>query len=108
MATGERKDPYRSFNFRVEADGITVGAFSEVTGIASDGDAIDYREGTDIPLTVRKLPGLRKYSNITLKRGYTHNDELWKWYGNIMSGLADRRNGAVVLVNEVGADVMRW
>jgi phage tail-like protein len=108
MATGTRVDPYRSFNFRVEIDGLTVGAFSECSGLSSDGDAIDYREGTDIPLTVRKLPGLRKYANISLKRGYTPNTELWAWYRNIVNGVADRRNGSVILMDEERRDVLRW
>jgi phage tail-like protein len=108
MATGERIDPYRTFNFRVEIDGLTVGAFSECSGLSSDGDSVDYREGTDVPLTVRKLMGLRKYSNVTLKRGYTQNNELWTWYLNIVNGVADRRNGAVILMDEQRNDVMRW
>lgn len=108
MPTGERNDPYRTFNFRVEIDGLEVAAFSECSGLGSDGDVVEYREGTDLPLTPRKLMGLRKYSNITLKRGYTTNADLWTWYGNITNGIADRRNGAVVLMDEARNDVMRW
>ena len=108
MATGERTDPYRSFNFRIEIDNLSVGAFSECSGLSSDGDSVDYREGTDLPLTVRKLIGLRKYSNITLKRGYTQNKELWQWYTNIVNGLQDRRNGTIILMDEERNDVMRW
>ena len=108
MATGTRTDPYRSFNFRVEIDGTTVAAFSEASGLTADGDAVDYREGTDVRNTVRKLIGLRKYSNITLKKGYTDNEELWNWYTNILNGLADRRSGAIILMNEAHEDVMRW
>jgi phage tail-like protein len=108
MATGKRNDPYRSFNFRVEVDGLSMGSFSECSGLSSEGDAVEYREGTDIPLTVRKLVGLRKYMNITLKRGYTQNTELWDWYGNIVNGIPDRRNGSVILVDEERRDVMRW
>lgn len=112
MANGEtvdqRIDPYRSFNFRIDIDNTPVAAFSEVSGLSTDGDAVDYREGTDIPLTVRKLMGLRKYASITLKRGYTQNAELWKWYRNIVNGIADRRSGAVILMDEERKDVMRW
>jgi phage tail-like protein len=108
MATSERVDPFRAFNFRVEFDGLTVGSFSECSGLTSEGDAVDYREGTDIPLTVRKLVGLRKYTNIMLKRGYTTNGELWTWYKNIANGIPDRRNGSIVLINEEHAEVMRW
>jgi phage tail-like protein len=108
MATGTRNDPYRAFNFRIEIDNLTVGAFSECSGLSSDGDAVDYREGTDIPLNVRKLVGLRKYANIMLKRGYTQNTELWDWYTNIVNGIPDRRNGTIILMDEARNDVMRW
>jgi phage tail-like protein len=108
MATGKRTDPYRAFNFRLEIDGLTSGSFSECSGLSSDGDAADYREGTDIPLTLRKLLGLRKYANITLKRGYTQNTELWDWYTNIMNGVPDRRNASIILMDEQRKDVMRW
>jgi phage tail-like protein len=108
MATATRVDPYRTFNFRVDVEGLSVGAFSEVSGLSSDGDMVEYREGTDVPLTVRKLTGLRKYSNITLKRGYTQNQELWNWYRNIVNGLPDRRNGTIVLMDEERNEVMRW
>ena len=106
MPTGERVDPFRSFNFRVE--GLEVASFSEVSGLSSDGDAVDYREGTDPKLSVRRLPGLRKYNNVTLKRGVTQSLALWSWYQNIINGVRDRRNCTVVLQNEEHADVVRW
>lgn len=108
MGAGVRVDPFRAFNFRIEIDGLTVGSFSECSGLTSEGDAVDYREGTDIPLTVRKLMGLRKYTNVVLKRGYTTNGELWGWYKNITNGVADRRNGSIILMDEERNDVMRW
>ncbi len=108
MAVNERTDPFRAFNFRIEIDNLTVGSFSECSGLTSEGDSVDYREGTDIPLSARKLIGLRKYSNITLKRGYTQNNELWTWYKNIAKGIPDRRNGTIVLMDEERKDVMRW
>lgn len=108
MATSVRTDPFRAFNFRVEFDGLTVGSFSECSGLTAEGDSVDYREGTDIPLTVRKLPALRKYSNVVLKRGYTTNGELWAWYRNIANGVSDRRNGSIILMDEERNEVMRW
>ena len=108
MATGDRKDPYRGFNFRVEIDGISVGSFSDVSGLSSDGDIVEYRNGDDVPLHVRKLAGLRKFSNLTLKRGYTDNRELWDWRNNVLNGVPDRRNGAIVLMDEQRKDVLRW
>lgn len=108
MPTGERNDPYRSYNFRVEFDGLELGNFSEVTGLSAEGEAVDYRGGADVLQSVRKLPGLRSYTNITLKRGVTQNDELFTWYRNIANGEPDRRNGSIVLLNESREDVVRW
>jgi phage tail-like protein len=105
--TGQRKDPYRGFNFRVKIDNITVGAFSDVSGLSSDGDIVPFRDA-DRQLHVRKLTGLRKFSNITLKRGYTGSRELWNWYNNVVNGIPDRRNGAIVLMDEEGKDMLRW
>src|SRR5690349_21378899 len=108
MPTGERRDPFRAFNFQLEIDNIARGAFSECSGLTAEGDAVDYREGTDIPLNVRKLVGLRKYTNITLKRGYTQDRSLWLWFTNIANGLPDRRDVTIVLLNEQRQPVLRW
>jgi phage tail-like protein len=109
MATDKRNDPFRAYNFSVQIDGIARGAFSEVSGLTAEGDAVDYREGSDLQQNVRKLVGLRKYTNLTFKRGYTQGDgSLWAWYTNIMNGTADRRNVTVVLMNEARQEVMRW
>ena len=106
--TSDRDDPYRGYNFRIEIDGTTLAAFSEVTGMIVDGDAVDYREGNEKVNNVRKLVGLRKYGNITLKRGYTKDLQLWTWYAGIAAGDDLRRNGAVVLQDEQHNDVMRF
>jgi phage tail-like protein len=108
MATGERRDPYRSFNFQLVIDNVPLGAFSECSGLTAEGDAVDYREGTDLIPNVRKLVGLRKYSNITLKRGYTQDTSLWTWFNNIVNGLPDRRDVTIVLLNEQRQPVLRW
>lgn len=108
MATDKRIDPFRGFNFRVEIDGLPVAAFSEVSGLTTDGDAVDYREGTDPHNLVRKLTGLRKVTNLVFKRGYAQDNTLWAWYQRIANGVDDRRNGSVVLMNEGHRDVMRW
>jgi phage tail-like protein len=108
MATAERKDPYRSFNFQLEIDGISRGAFSECSGLTAEVDAVDYREGTDFQLNVRKLPTLVKLTNITLKRGITDDRSLWDWYANITNGIPDRRNVTIILMNEQRQPVLRW
>ena len=106
--TGVREDPYRGYNFLIEIEGVPVAGFSEVGGLSGDGDVVEYREGTDIPLSVRKLPGLRKYANITLKRGYTTNRVLWQWRLRVINGTVDRRHGAIVLLDEQRKRVAEW
>ena len=107
MATGDRKDPYRTFNFRVEIDGITRAGFRECSGLDTSQDPVDYREGTD-PLHVRKLPGLVKYSAISLKWGITDDVELWEWRKKAMDGSVERKNGSVILMNDAGEEKVRW
>jgi phage tail-like protein len=108
MANDQRIDPFRAYNFVLEIDNIATGAFSEVGGLTAEGDSVDYREGSDVQSNVRKLIGMRKYSNLTLKRGYTPDKSLWQWYTNIVNGVADRRNVTITLLNERREPVLRW
>lgn len=103
-----RTDPFRGFNFKVDFEGLSASNFSECSGLSAEGDSVDYREGTDPVLTVRKLAGLRKYTNITLKRGYTPDRSLWDWYKDIVNGRTVRRNGTITLIDEEGTEVMHW
>ncbi len=107
MATGTRADPYRGYNFLVEIDNITQAGFQEVAGLEATTDSVDYREGGD-PNHVRKLPCLNKFASITLKRGITDSDELWRWYQGVMDGKAERRNGSIVLLDDRGSEKLRW
>jgi phage tail-like protein len=105
--TTTRVDPWRSFNFRVEIDGTTVAAFSEITGLTAEGDAVDYRTGADPNNSVRKLIGLRKYSALTLKNGMTTDLTLVNMYTLTANGDPKaRRSGTVVLQDETHKDVM--
>jgi len=106
--TGKRDDPYQQFNFLVEIDGISRAGFMECTGTTTDTDPIDYREGSDIAMSVRKLSGLRKYTNIVLKRGYTQDKSLWEWRKKTINGLVERRSADIILLNESRDEVLRW
>jgi phage tail-like protein len=104
----ERKDPFRSFNFELTIDNVASGAFSECSGLTADGDAVDYRDGTWPSLNVKKLIGLRKFTNVSLKRGYTQDRQLWDWHVRIANGIPDRRNVTIILHDEAHTPVMRW
>ena len=107
MPVGDRKDPYLSYNFLVEIDGIVRAGFRECSGLDSTQDPVEYREGTD-SFTSRKLPGAVKYSNISLKWGTTDDAELWEWRKKAADGKVERRNGSIVLMDSAGEEKIRW
>ena len=108
MATGERKDPFRGFNFKLEIDGISRNGFRECSGLDASTDVAEYREGTEKGNTARKLPGLNKYSNITLKWGITDDASLFDWRKKVIDGKVERKNGSIVLMDEAGDEKVRW
>jgi phage tail-like protein len=107
MATGTRVDPYRNFRFKVEIDGLLVGGFRECSGFGSNTEPIEYREGGD-NTTPRKLPGLTKHNNITLKWGLTDSHILYDWYRNIVDGRIERKGGSIILFDLEGNEKVRW
>ena len=102
-----RVDPYRNFSFLVEIDGITQAGFSDCSGFGASTDPIEYREGGETK-TVRKLPGLTKYTNITLKWGLTDSRELYNWYRDVVNGKIERKHGSIVLLDLEGNEKVRW
>lgn len=107
-----RNDPLRNFRYRLEIDSVTQAGFSEVAIAETTVEAIDYREGTDPP-HVRKLSGLTKYGNITLKSGVTVGAnalDLFKWHADVSAGqVKDKRKRVVIVVqDEEGADRARF
>jgi phage tail-like protein len=108
-----RDDPYAGYNFEVivtgiSDDGKTVkGSFAEVSGLEVAQDPIEYRNGSE-DITVRKMPGLKKFTNITLKRGITGDLAFWNWIVLGMNGTALRTEGSILLLNENKQEVMRW
>ena len=108
MPDGKRNDPYGQFNFLVEIDGVVKGGFSEVSGLTTDTNIIEYREGVEPHETPRKLPGLMKYNNIVLKRGWTKDQSLWTWRKKVIDGKTQRTHGSIVLLDESRTPALRW
>jgi phage tail-like protein len=101
-------DPFAAFNFQLEIDGITRAGFSECTGLNAEANVIEYREGNE-SLTTRKLHGLIKYGNVTLKWGVTQDPELFNWFKTVVDGDIDRKQTmSVVLLDEQRAEAVRW
>jgi phage tail-like protein len=100
-----RDNPYSNFNFVVFLGADEVGAFSEVSGLDSENSPIEYREGADATNAMRKLPGIEKYSNVSLKRGITGSLALWNWRKEVRdstSTVPPRKEVTILLLNEKG------
>ena len=101
-------DPYAAFNFQLEIDGITRAGFAECTGLNAEANVIEYREGNE-SLTTRKLHGLIKYGNVTLKWGVSQDPELFNWFKTVMDGDMDRKQTmSIVLLDEQRNESVRW
>lgn len=103
-----RVDPYANFNFLVEIDGIASASFQEVSGLIIEADVIEYREGGDKTPSVRKFPGLIRYTSIVLKRGFTQDKSLWNWFKTVLDGNVQRASGSIILLDSARNSVVRW
>jgi phage tail-like protein len=108
MPNAARDDPHPAFNFLVQIDGVVVAGFEECSGLSSQTDVIEYREGGDRTRSARKIPGLTRWSPIVLRRGVSTHRELWQWRRAIVDGQLDRRAGAIVLLGHDRSEVARW
>ena len=108
MPPATRIDPYLSANFLVEIDGVTSASFSEVSGLDATTDVIDYRDGNAKGDSVQKLPGLHKFTNVTLKRGLTSDLSLWNWMQTVLNGNVQRTSVSIILLDRADNPVLRW
>lgn len=100
--------PLPVFHFSVEWGGTRIG-FSEVSGLTQEAQAIEYRDGVSPEYSTIKMPGLRKYSNVTLKRGIVAADnEFFAWLNTIKMNKVERRDIVISLLNEEHIPVMIW
>ena len=102
-----RNDPYKNFKFLVEIERIVKGGYSECSGFGSSVEVVEYREGGDAS-TVRKLPGKVSFADVTLKWGVTDSRELYDWHLAAVNGAVDRRNGSIILQDDLGEEKARW
>lgn len=113
MAT-ERTNPYGTFNFLVDlgtGDTASVKAgFQEVSGLNTEVTSADYRNGNEAVNHVRKINGLYKVGDITLKRGLMGALDLYQWIVAVRTGdLSAQRSVTIQLRDESGANtVMTW
>jgi len=100
--------PLPVFHFTVQWGGTRIG-FSEVSGLTQENQAIEYRDGSFPEYSSIKMPGLRKFSNVTLKRGIVKADnDFFKWLSTVKLNKVERRDVVVSLLDENHTPVMTW
>jgi phage tail-like protein len=104
-------DAIAGYTFKIEIDGQSIAQFKEVAGLSLEVQVIEHREknlqGRDV---IKKLPGQKKWGDITLKRGKTDNKVLWEWHKKVQDGKIEeaRQNGSIVLFDYANGEVARW
>jgi phage tail-like protein len=84
-----RERPYVQFNFLVDLGSGTGGAeagFQECSNIGMEVTVAEYRNGNDKENSVRKITGLNKATDVTLKRGVIGSLNLYRWLDQIRNG----------------------
>jgi len=116
-----RFDPLPAFNFYIALldlssvgsallSGFTsfaLGGFSECSGLDASLEIEEYKEG-GVNDRVHRFPKRSVFSNITLKRGVGFGEDLWLWYEEFLKGEGSRRNGVIVLANELRVPIKIW
>jgi phage tail-like protein len=110
----DRTLPYSAFNFLVDWGGPNdvdspLGGFSEVSGLGTELTVAEYRNGNDPVNRVRKIPGIHKASDVTLKRGIINSKDFWDWIKEArIDGPAAKRRVKISLLDENRNFVQRW
>jgi phage tail-like protein len=109
VAIGE--DALGNYAWQIEIDQVVIAQFKEVSGLSTEVQVIEHKENKPggIPV-IKKLPGARKWGDITLKRGKTDDAGWWKWIKEVQEGKIDgaRRNASVVLYDYERGEKARW
>ena len=105
-----RTSPYGAFNFIVNFDGgEAFGGFSDVSGIGNEMTVAEYRNGNDKENHVRKIAGIHKVTDVTLKRGIINSTSLWEWIKETRTnGPAAQKNIQITLLDEAQDPVQSW
>lgn len=100
--------PLVKFSFQVDWGGTNIG-FQEVSGLDVETEVIEYRQGASPDFTKIKMPGMIKYSNITLKRGsFKGDNDYYDWFNSIQLNTVERRTVTISLLDDTGAPVITW
>ena len=103
----ENNYPLAKFHIQVEWGDDNL-AFSECSGLHMETEPIEYRDGISMDLSKIKMPGMQKYSNLTLKRGtFKGQNTFYEWWNTTKSAV-ERRDVIITLLNEEHSPVFKW
>lgn len=105
-----RTTPYGAFNYIVNFDGgEAFGGFSDVSGIGTEVTVAEYRNGNEKENHVRKVAGIHKVSDVTLKRGILNSKSLFDWIqATRTQGPAAQKSVSITLLDEAQKPVQSW
>lgn len=100
--------PIPKFRFEVKWDSAVM-SFQEVSGLDVEAQPIEYRHGDSPSFSVIKMPGIKKYGNITMKKGvFAKDNKFWDWFNQIKMNTIKRIPITISLLDEGGAPTMVW
>jgi phage tail-like protein len=100
--------PIPKFHFQVKWDS-NVMSFQEVSGLDVEAQPIEYRAGDNPVFSVTKMPGIKKYGNVTMKKGvFKADNKFWDWFNQIKMNTIKRVPVTISLLDEAGAPTMVW
>lgn len=108
-----RNNPYSAFNFMVRlgntgGEDQIVGGFSDVTGLESEVVYYEYRNGNDNENHARKIAGISRTGDVTLKRGVIGDLRLFDWLKETREGVFDPRTVTITLLDEGRTPIASW
>ena len=110
LGSEQPNDALTAARFSITIDGYEIASFSELQGITTEVEPVDFLESTDKEVVFKKLPGKRKPPTIVLKRGKNTSMELWAWHEAVLQGniVAARKSCSLIMYNYDGAPVARY
>lgn len=101
--------PLPSFSFQVTWGSVAKLAFQEVSGLDTETQVIEYRHSNSPAYSTIKMPGIKKFGNITMKKGvFVQDNGFWNWYSQIKMNTIKRIGVVVQLLDESSKPTMTW
>ena len=100
--------PLPGFHFSVDLGGTIINC-SEVSGLDIELDVIEYRDGNSQTFSTQKMSGLRKSSDVTVKKGiFADDQEFYEWFNAVQMNTPERKDVTISLLDEEHSPVMTW